>query len=95
MMPVLIEEPPWTTQTAPKKTLRKPPKSSSVGLSVEGFGRLRFLRTELPIILAQRTDVLSARMMRIIEDLAGDWCRLDERIEGLSAEITGGSDRAC
>jgi hypothetical protein len=27
-------------------------------------------------------------MMRIIEDLAGDWRRLDERIEGLSAEIT-------
>jgi transposase len=49
---------------------------------------LRFLRTELPIILAQRTDVLSPRMMRIIEDLASDWRWLDERIEGLSAEIT-------
>jgi transposase len=49
---------------------------------------LRFLRTELPIILAKRTDALSPRMMRIIEDLAGDWHRLDERIEALSAEIT-------
>jgi transposase len=48
---------------------------------------LRFLRTELPIILATRPDVLSPRMMRIIEDLAGDWRRLDERIEGLSNEI--------
>src|SRR5215468_5948889 len=49
---------------------------------------LRSLRTELPIILAQRTDVLSSRMMRMIEDLAVDWRRLDERIEGLSAEIS-------
>jgi transposase len=58
---------------------------------------LRFLRTELPVILAQRTDVLSPRMMRIIEDLAGDWRRLDERIEGLSAEITAlaKQDAAC
>ena len=58
---------------------------------------LRFLRTELPIILAQRTDVLSPRMMRIIEDLAVDWRRLDERIEGLSAEITAMArqDAAC
>jgi len=49
---------------------------------------LRFLRTELPGILAKRSDVLSPRMMRIIEDLAGDWRRLDERIEGLSTDIT-------
>ena len=27
-------------------------------------------------------------MMRIIEDLAGDWRRLDERIEALSTDIT-------
>jgi transposase len=40
---------------------------------------LRFLRTELPIILAKRTDVLSPRMMRIIEDLTGDWHRLRSR----------------
>src|SRR3974377_485886 len=32
----------------------------------------RFLRTELPTILATRTDVLSPRMLRVIEDLAGD-----------------------
>src|SRR6266540_2501567 len=48
---------------------------------------LHFLRAELPAILATRTDVLSPRMLRVIEDLAGDWRRLDERIEGLSGEI--------
>ena len=48
---------------------------------------LRFLRTELPGILATRSEVLSPRMVRLIEDLAGDWRRLDERIEGLSGEI--------
>jgi transposase len=48
---------------------------------------LRFLRAELPDILATRCEVLSARMARLIEDLAGDWRRLDERIEGLSGEI--------
>jgi transposase len=58
---------------------------------------LRFLRTELPIILATRSDVLSPRMMRVIEDLAGDWRRLDERIEGLSNEIeaVAHQDPAC
>ena len=48
---------------------------------------LRFLRAELPGILATRTDVLSPRMLRVIEDLAGDWRQLDVRIEGLSSEI--------
>ena len=48
---------------------------------------LRFLRAELPRILATPCDALSPRMMRVIEDLAGDWRRLDERIEGLSSEI--------
>src|SRR6188508_2610805 len=48
---------------------------------------LRFLRAELPQILATRTDVLSARILQVIEGLAGDWRRLDERIEGLSGEI--------
>ena len=38
---------------------------------------LRFLRAELPGILAKRSDVLSPRMLRVIEDLAGDWRRLD------------------
>jgi transposase len=47
----------------------------------------RFLRAELPDILATRADVLSPRMMRLIEDLAGDWRRLDERVGGLSDEI--------
>jgi transposase len=48
---------------------------------------LRFLRAELPGILATRTDVLSPRMVRILEDLSADWRRLDARIEGLTDEI--------
>jgi transposase len=48
---------------------------------------LRFLRAELPRILATPPDVLSPRMVRVIENLAGDWRRLDERVEGLSSEI--------
>ena len=48
---------------------------------------LRFLRIELPGILATRSDVLSSRMMHIIEGLAGDWRQLDERIEDLSTDI--------
>src|SRR6187455_2199745 len=47
----------------------------------------RFLRAELPRILAMPPDVLSPRMVRIVEDLACDWRRFDERVEGLSAEI--------
>ena len=47
----------------------------------------RFLRNELPGILATRSEALSPRMVRLIEDLAGDWRRLDERVEGLSGEI--------
>jgi transposase len=47
---------------------------------------LRFLRGELPGILAKRTDLLSPRMLGLIEDLAADWRLLDERIEGLSSE---------
>jgi transposase len=54
---------------------------------------LRFLRIELPGILATRSDVLSSRMMHVIEDLAGDWRRLDERIEGLSTDIKGLADQ--
>jgi transposase len=58
---------------------------------------LRFLRAELPSILAIRSDVLSPRMMRVIEDLAGDWRRLDERIEALSTDIEtlAHQDSAC
>ena len=48
---------------------------------------LRFLRAELPSILAKRTDALSPRMLHLIEGLADDWRRLDERVEGLSSEI--------
>src|SRR5438874_6400157 len=47
----------------------------------------RFLRAGLPDILSTPPDVLSPCMVRVIEDLAGDWRRLDERIEGLSSEI--------
>jgi transposase len=47
----------------------------------------RYLRSALPGILATRCDVLLPRMARVIEELAGDWRRLDERIERLSAEI--------
>jgi transposase len=58
---------------------------------------LRFLRIELPSILATRSDVLSSRMLRIIEDLSGDWRRLDQRIEELSGEIEAlaRQDQAC
>src|SRR6516162_3618516 len=49
---------------------------------------LRFLRAELPRILAAPCDVLSTRMTSVIEDLAQDWRRLDERIDHLSGEIT-------
>jgi transposase len=48
---------------------------------------LRFLRQQLPDILAKRDDVLSPRMIRILEDLSGDWRRLDERIEHVTEEI--------
>jgi transposase len=54
-------------------------------IAVQG---VRFLRTELPGILATRTDdELSPRMSRVIEELAGDWRHLDARIEGLTSEI--------
>ena len=58
---------------------------------------LRFLRSELPTILSARSDVLSPPMMRVIEDLNGDWRRLDERIEALSEEIeaVAHQDSAC
>ena len=49
---------------------------------------LRFLRSELPgLLTTRRTFCLSPRMVRIVEDLAGDWRRLDERVERLSDEI--------
>jgi transposase len=45
------------------------------------------LRRALPDILAKRTDVLSPRMVRLIEDLADDWRRLDARIDIVTSEI--------
>jgi transposase len=51
-------------------------------------GWLGFLCTELPGILAQRSDVLSLRTIRIIQDQAWVWRRLNARIEGLSTDIT-------
>jgi transposase len=47
----------------------------------------RFLRAEPPRILAMPPEVLSPRMVRIIEGLASDWCLLDERVEAVSTEI--------
>ena len=57
----------------------------------------RFLRTELPRILAAPPDLLSPRMVRLIEGLTEDWRRLDQRIEDLSSEIEelANSDPAC
>src|SRR5579863_7338387 len=49
---------------------------------------LRFLRAELPRILASAPEVLSPRILHIIEGLAEDWRRLDDRIDCLSDEIT-------
>lgn len=48
---------------------------------------LRFLRAELPRILATPPDVLSARMVGAIKGLSEDWRWLDERIDHLSGEI--------
>ena len=47
----------------------------------------RFLRQQLPQILATRTDVVSPRMIRIISDLIGDWEYLDDRITRVTDEI--------
>ena len=47
----------------------------------------RFLRAELPRILATPPDLLSPRTVRIIEGLASDWRQLDERIKAISTEI--------
>ena len=48
---------------------------------------LRFLRAELPRILATPPDALAPGMVRVIRDLAEDWRRLDERIDQLSDQI--------
>lgn len=45
------------------------------------------LRQMLPSVLAERTDVLSPRMIRLVEELAQDWRRLDDRVDAVSGEI--------
>ena len=45
------------------------------------------LRRALPSILAQRTDVLSPRIIHLIEDLTDDWRRFDQRIADVTREI--------
>jgi transposase len=57
----------------------------------------RFLRAELPHILAAPSDVLSPRMAHMIEGLCDDWRRLDARIDELSTEIQNlaDADSAC
>src|ERR1700739_3378861 len=45
------------------------------------------LRKTLPSVLAQRTDVLSPRMIRLIEELADDWRRLDDRVDAVTSEV--------
>ena len=47
----------------------------------------RFLRAELGDILGSCTDVLSPRMVRVIQDLSADWRHIEARIEELSEEI--------
>ena len=48
---------------------------------------LHRLRLALPDILATRTDLLAPRLLHILNDLIGDWRRLDERIHAVSLEI--------
>ena len=45
------------------------------------------LRKILPSVLAQRTDVLSPRMIRLIEELSDDWRRLDDRVDAVTNEV--------
>src|SRR5262245_4199652 len=47
---------------------------------------LRFLRAELPRILAPPRDALSLRMVHVIEDLAGDRSRPDKPMPRLTSE---------
>jgi transposase len=58
---------------------------------------LRFLRQALPDILARRTDVLTPRMVRLIEGLLQDWHHLDDRIDIVTCEIEAlvAADEAC
>ena len=45
------------------------------------------LRQLLPSILAQREDLLPPRMVQLLQDLAGDWRQLDERIDATTGQI--------
>jgi transposase len=58
---------------------------------------LRTLRQALPDILAKRADVLTPRMVRLIEGLVQDWHHLDERIDAITDEIEAlvAADEAC
>jgi transposase len=55
------------------------------------------LREALPTLLARRTDVLSPRMIHLIEDLAEDWRQLDGRIAAISRDIAAlaGQEAGC
>ena len=57
----------------------------------------RFLRAESPRVLAMSPDVLSPRMARVIEDLAGDCAASMSGSGGLSSEIEAiaGQDAGC
>src|SRR5262249_40073435 len=52
--------------------------------AAQGWHRLR---AALPEILATRTDLLAPRLLHLLEDLIGDWRRLDQRIHSVSLEI--------
>jgi len=45
------------------------------------------LRLALPDILSTRSEVLSPQVVRLIEDLCGDWRHLDARVASITAEI--------
>ena len=51
------------------------------------------LRSALPDLLATRSDVLSPRLLRLVEDLMEDWRRLDVRIKSTTAEIEALADQ--
>jgi hypothetical protein len=55
-------------------------------VAAQGIQRLC---TALLDILAKAADALSPRMKRIIETLAVDWRRLDERVDEVSTGIAG------
>jgi hypothetical protein len=55
-------------------------------LAVQGIQRLR---KALSDILAKAADALLPRMKRIVETLAADWRRLDERVDEVSTGIAG------